>query len=104
MIGADSHQTNKERENMIPKPLTPPRPLKPFRSFLPKRLRRIRGRKVPKTALKEETLEGTIIGGSAIVIGDTATDAERSTAIDEFTDDIRNMDGEKIFALAVVFD
>jgi hypothetical protein len=89
---------------MQPKPPTPPHPLKPFRSFLPKRLRRIRGRKVPKTALQEETLEGTIIGGSAIAIGDTSTDKERATAIREFVDDIRNMDGQKLFALAVVFD
>ena len=48
---------------MQPKPLKPPRPLRPFRSFLPDQLRRIRGRKVAKTALQEETLEGTIIGG-----------------------------------------
>jgi hypothetical protein len=100
MIG---HPINKE-EDMQPKPLTPPGPLKPFRSFLPKRLRRIRARKVPKTALQEKTLEGTIIGGSAIVISDTSTDKERAAAIKGFADDIRNMDGEKIFALAVVFD
>ena len=89
---------------MQPKPLKPPRPLRPFRSFLPDQLRRIRGRKVAKTALQEETLEGTIIGGAAIVIGDSSTDKERATAIREFVDDMGNMDGEKLFALAVVFD
>ena len=92
---------------MKPKPLKPPRPLKPFRSFLPEPLRRRirRGKKATVKALKEEqTLEGIITGGAAIVIGGTATDEERADAINGFAEDISNMDGEKIFALAVVFD
>ncbi len=92
---------------MKPKPLKPPRPLKPFRSFLPEPLRRRirRGKKATVKALKEEqTLEGTIKGGSAIVIGSKATDEERADAINGFAEDISNMDGEKIFALAVAFD
>ena len=83
---------------------TPKRPLKPFRAFLPERLRgKLRGRTSGKR-LREETLEGTITGGSAIVIGSTATDDERGTAIDEFVEDINDMEGEKIFPLAVAFD
>jgi hypothetical protein len=92
---------------MKPKPLKPPRPLKPFRSFLPEPLRRRipRGKKATVKALKEEeTLEGTIKGGSAIVLGSKATDDERAEAIDGFVQDISNMEGEKIFALAVAFD
>jgi hypothetical protein len=88
------------------KPLKPPRPLRPFRSFLPEPLRRrIRQGKAMGEALKEEdTLVGTIKGGSAIVIASKATDEERAKLIDEFVEDISNMDGEKIFALAVAFD
>jgi hypothetical protein len=92
---------------MALKPLKPPRPLKPFRSFLPEPLRRRiqRAKKATVKALKEEeTFEGTIKGGSAIVLGSTATDEERADAINGFAEDIGNMDGEKIFALAVVFD
>ena len=81
-----------------------PRRLKPFRAFLPERLRgRLKGR-ASVQRLKEETLEGIITGGSAIVIGNTATDKERADAINGFAEDISDMSGEKIFALAVVFD
>jgi hypothetical protein len=38
------------------------------------------------------------------VIGNTATDKERAEAINGFAEDISDMSGEKIFALAVVFD
>ena len=88
------------------KPLKPPRPLRPFRSFLPDQLRRKRqGQPLAGKSLKEEeTLQGTIKGGSAIVISGRATDDERATIIDEFIEDISEMDGEKIFALAVAFD
>ena len=84
---------------------TPPkRPLKPFRAFLPESLRgKLKGRTSGRS-LKEETLEGTIIGGSAIVIGSTATDDERANAINGFAEDVSDMEGEKIFAFAVAFD
>jgi hypothetical protein len=91
---------------MTLKPLKSPRPLKPFRSFLPEPLRRrIRRGKATGKALKEEqTLEGTIKGGSAIVLGSKASDDERATLIDEFFEDINDMEGEKVFAIAVAFD
>ena len=54
--------------------------------------------------LNEETMQGIIKGGSAIVIGNKATDDERAEAIEGFVEDINNMEGEKIFALAVAFD
>jgi hypothetical protein len=83
---------------------TPKRPLKPFRAFLPERLRaKLKGR-TSGGRLREETLEGTITGGSAIVIGSTATDDERADAINGFAEDVSDMEGEKIFALAVAFD
>jgi hypothetical protein len=84
---------------------TPPkRPLKPFRAFLPERLRgKLKGRTSGKR-LSEETLEGTIMGGSAIVIGSTATERERATAIHGFVEDINDMEGEKVFAIAVAFE
>jgi hypothetical protein len=69
---------------------TPRRPLKPFGHFLPERLRGIRRGKATDETLKEETLEGTIKGGSAIVIGSTATHDERAAAIDGFVEDIND--------------
>jgi hypothetical protein len=77
--------------------------LKPFRHFLPRRLRRTRqGRALG--ALSEETLEGTITGASAIVIDSPSTDDERTEVINDFAEDIRNMSGERIVAIAVVWD
>jgi hypothetical protein len=102
-VCADSHRNNKEK-NMGANHSTPRRPLKPFTHFLPERLRGIRRGKATDETLKEETLEGTIKGGSAIVIGSTVTDDERATAIDGFVEDINDMDGEKVFAIAVAFD
>jgi hypothetical protein len=55
-------------------------------------------------ALSEETLEGTITGASAIVIDSTSTDDERTEAINGFAEDIRNMSGERIIAVAVASD
>jgi hypothetical protein len=52
-------------------------------------------------ALSEETLEGTITGASAIVIDSTSTNDERTEAINGFAEDIRNMSGERIVAIAV---
>jgi hypothetical protein len=77
--------------------------LKPFKHFLPERLRGTRqGRALG--ALSEETLEQTITGASAIVIDSTSTDDERTEAINDFDEDIRNMRGERIVAIAVVSD
>ena len=77
--------------------------LKPFKEFLPERLRGTRqGRALG--ALSEETLEGTINGASAIVIDSTSTDDERTEAINVFAEDIRNMSGGRIVAIAVVSD
>ena len=77
--------------------------LKPFKHFLPERLRGTRqGRALG--ALGEETLEGTITGASAIVIDSTSTDDERTEAINVFAEDIRNMRGGRIAAVAVVSD
>jgi hypothetical protein len=77
--------------------------LKPFKHFLPERLRGTRqGRALG--ALSEETLEETITGASAIVIDSTSTDDERTEAINDFAEDIRNMRGERIVAIAVVSD
>jgi hypothetical protein len=80
------------------------RPLKPFKHFLPERLRGTRQGRALGKALSEETLEGTITGASAIVIDSTATDDERAKAINDFVEYISNMDGERIFAIAVVSD
>jgi hypothetical protein len=77
--------------------------LKPFKHFLLERLRGTRqGRALG--ALSEETLEETITGASAIVIDSTSTDDERTEAINDFAEDIRNMRGERIVAIAVVSD
>ena len=77
--------------------------LKPFRHFLPRHLRRTRqGRALG--ALSEETLEGTITGASAIVIDSTSTDDECTEAIDVFAEDMRNMRGGRIVAIAVASD
>jgi hypothetical protein len=89
---------------MTLKRLKPPRPLRPFRSFLPDRFRRKRPAVRLPGKLNEETMQGIIKGGSAIVIGNKTTENERAAAIDGFVDDISNMEGEKIFALAVAFD
>ena len=89
---------------MTLKPSKPPRPLRPFRSFLPDRFRRKRQAERLAGKLNEETMQGIIKGRSAIVIGNKATDDERAEAIDGFVEDIGNMEGEKIFALAVAFD
>ena len=89
---------------MQPKPLKPPTPLRPFRSFLPDRFRRKRSAVWLPGKLTEETMQGIIKGGSAIVIGVKTTDDERAEAIEGFVEDIGNMEGEKIFALAVAFN
>jgi hypothetical protein len=77
--------------------------LKPFKHFLPERLRGTRqGRALG--ALSEETVEETITGASAIVIDETSTDVGRAKAVKGFVADISNMSGERIVAVAVPSD
>ena len=45
-----------------------------------------------------------ITGASAIVIDSTSTDGERAKAIKDFAEEISNMNGERIVAIAVVTD
>ena len=45
-----------------------------------------------------------ITGASAIVIDSTSTDEERAKAINDFAEEIANMSGERIVAIAVVTD
>ena len=77
--------------------------LKPFKEFLPERLRGTRQERA-LGALSEEMLEETITDASAIVIDSTSTDDERTEAINVFAEDIRNMSGGRIVAIAVVSD
>jgi hypothetical protein len=80
------------------------RRLKPFKHFLPKRFRSKRQKRSLGKALNEETFEGTITEASAIVIDSTSTDDARAKAINDFAEDIANMNGERIVAIAVVSD
>jgi hypothetical protein len=89
---------------MGPNQSTSRQPLKPFRHFLPERFRHPRRGKALRAALNEETLEGTVTGASVIVIHSTSTNDERNAAIKEFFDDIKNMDGERIVAIALASD
>ena len=54
--------------------------------------------------LTEDAIEMAIKGASAIVIDSTSTDEERAKAINDFAEDIANMSGERIVAIAVVTD
>ena len=74
--------------------------LKPFKEFLPERLRGTRQERA-LGALSEEMLEETITDASAIVIDSTSTDDERTEAINVFAEDIRNMRGGRIVVIAV---
>jgi hypothetical protein len=51
--------------------------------------------------LTEETLDLAITGVSAIVIDNASTDEERAK-VSDFADEIANMNGERIVAIAVV--
>ena len=44
------------------------------------------------------------LGASAIVIDSTSTDDERAKAVSDFAEEISNMSGERIVAIAVVTD
>jgi hypothetical protein len=45
-----------------------------------------------------------ITGASAVVIASSSTDDERAEAIDSFVEDLSNMSGEYIVAIAVASD
>jgi hypothetical protein len=64
---------------------------------------RIRQAKVLGKALKEESLEGTVTGASAVVFDSASTDDERIKAINEFIEDISKMSGDRFFAIAVAY-
>ena len=80
------------------------RRLKPFKQFLPECFGGTRQREGLGKKLTEETLDLAITGASAIVIDSTSTDDERSKAINDFAEDIANMSGERIVAIAIVTD
>jgi hypothetical protein len=84
--------------------ILPKRRLKPFKQFLPECFRGTRQRGALGETLAEETLDWAITGASAIVIDNASTDEERAKAISDFAEDIANMSGERIVAIAIVSD
>jgi hypothetical protein len=86
------------------KPLKPPRPLKPFRSFLPEPLRRPRRKKPLGEARKEESTEGDITDAVALVLDGTFTTEEREKAARDFIRELSAMRGDQIVAIAVASD
>ena len=80
------------------------RRLKPFKQFLPECLQRTGQWQALGKTLNEDTIEMAITGASAIVIDSALTDEERAKAINDFAEDIANMSGERIVAIAVVTD
>ena len=80
------------------------RRLKPFKQFLPGCFRGTRQREALGKKLTEDTVDLAITGASAIVIDSTSTDEERAEAINDFAEDIANMSGERIVAIAIVCD
>jgi hypothetical protein len=90
---------------MKPKPLTPPRPMKPFRSFLPERLRRrIRQGKVLGKALKEESTETNMADAFAIVIDNTCPKDKRAQTIKDLIKELSAMRGDYVVDIAVASD
>jgi hypothetical protein len=82
----------------------PKRPLRPFKQFLPERYRNTGRRQALGKALSEEAIEMEITAVSTIVITSDVTDKEREDTINNFVEDISNMSGERIFAIAVASD
>ena len=78
------------------------RRLKPFKQFLPERLQSSGQWQALGKTLNEDAIEMAITGASAIVIDSTSTDEERAKAINDFAEDIANMSGERIVAIAIV--
>ena len=81
------------------------RRLRPFKLFLPECFHGGSGqRRALGKPLNEEAIEMAITGASAIVIDSASTDEERVKAINDFAEDIANMSGERIVAIAIVTD
>jgi hypothetical protein len=89
---------------MIPKPLKPPSPLKPFRSFLPDGFRRKRQKKPLGEGHKEESTEGNIADAVALVLVSTLSKDEREKALHGFIKELSAMRGDQIVAIAVASD
>ena len=80
------------------------RRLKPFSRFLSERLQNSEQWQALGKTLNEDAIEMAITEASAIVIDSTSTDEERAKAINDFAEEIANMRGERIVAIAVVTD
>ena len=78
------------------------RRLRPFKWFLPECVGGTRQREAFGKKLTEETIDWAIIGASAIVIDSALTNEERAEAINDFAEEIANMNGERIVAIAIV--
>ena len=78
------------------------RRLKPFKQFLPEHLQSSGQWQALGKTLNEDAIEMAITGASAIVIDRTSTDEERAKAINDFAEEIANMNGERIVAIAIV--
>ena len=84
--------------------IVPKRRLKPFKLFLPECFHGSGQWQALGKTLNEDAIEMAITGASAIVIDNTSTDEERAKAIKDFAEDIANMSGERIVAIAIVSD
>ena len=83
-------------------PFISKRRLKPFSHFLPEHLRSSGQWQALGKTLNEDAIEMAITGASAIAIDRTSTDEERAKAIKDFAEEISNMNGERIVAIAIV--
>ena len=79
------------------------RPLKPFKQFLADGCRGTQQGQALGKALSETT-EMNITAASNIVIPSNVTDQEREDIIYSFFEDITNMSGQQILAIAVAYD
>jgi len=78
--------------------------LRPFKQFLPGCFRGRRQWEAFGKRLTEETLDWAITGAAAMVIDNALTEEERVKAINDFAEEIANMNGERIVAIAIVTD
>ena len=78
------------------------RRLRPFKQFLPECFHGSGQWQALGKKSNEDAIEMAITGASAIVIDSTSTDEERSKAINDFAEEIANMNGERIVAIAIV--
>ena len=82
--------------------ILPKRRLDPFKQFLPEHLQSSGQWQALGKTLNEDTIDMAITGASAMVIDSTSTDEERAKAIKDFAEEIANMSGERIVAIAIV--